>query len=228
LTTFIAGPDKSLIRSGFWLVPTAGHKLADWYTMNPPRGMRTHGGPHAVSRSLNNDGSMSDEVYYDGLAKGQASHSAVLVQVTPVGDRAGVRTTVFSYWQPGRHPRSFAPRDTTSAKIVVFHDHRRLGDDHLRRSRKVTIVSKAEEVSELRRAYNSLLGTHDVPHSCPSNLLADTIDRRLTFIGPSRKVSAYLIGDFCGSPWKVTVDGKQLRPKLENVGLANLLDDLTP
>jgi hypothetical protein len=212
-TTFLGGPNKAVTRSGFWLVRADANELADWYAVNAPVGMNTEGGAHGVGGSRNSDGSWSDEVFYDGLPDGNASHSSVLVQVTPVADQAGVRVTVYSYWQPARHPRSFAPQDVTSARVVVTHDRRR----------RVATVSKAEEVSRLVRTYNSLAGTHALPHSCPASLHTTTY--RLTFISPTREVSAFFSGS-CDSAWWVSADGTQARPVLENDGLTELLDDL--
>lgn len=212
-TTFLGGPNKAVTRSGFWQVPAEAKELADWYTVNPPIEMNTEGGPHGVGGSRNSDGSWSDDVFYDGLPDGKASHSSVLVQVTPVAGRAGVRITVYSNWQPARHERTLAPRDATAARIVVTHDgHRR-----------VTTISKAEELSRLVRTYNSLPGTHALGHSCPMSV--HTTSYRLTFVSPTREISALLV-DSCDSAWLVRADGKPLRPALENDGLTELLDDL--
>jgi hypothetical protein len=212
-TSFLSGPNKSVTRSGFWLVPTHAKNLARWYAVNPPHGMSTEGGPHGVGGSRNSDGSWSYEVAYNGLSHGEASHSSALVDVTPVADQSGVRVTVYSYWQPARHPRSFASQDVTTARIVVTRD----------RHRKVVTVSKAEEISRLVRTYDSLPGTHALPHSCP--LILHTTTYRLTLISPKRELSA-LLPPSCDSAWWIHLDGKPLRPALENDGLAELIDDL--
>jgi hypothetical protein len=217
LMTFIGGSsNKSLTRSGFWLVPTATRELADWYTIHPPTGMHTAGGPHSVGGSLNSDNSWSDQIYYDPAPNGHATHSAALVEVTPVAEQAGVRITVFTYWQPARHRPSLAPDHVTSAKIVVTHG----------RHRKVTTttITDAAQISQLVRTFNSLPGTHGLTHSCPPNFYPTTY--RLTLSGPSREVSASLIKDYCGSAWRVSGDGKRLRPQLQDDGLSHLLDDL--
>jgi hypothetical protein len=214
LTTFLGGLDKSVTRSGFWLVPKGAQELADWYTLNPPVGMTTDGGPHAVGGSRNSDGSWSEELIYDGLADDQASHSSAFVQVTPVAGQAGVRITVYSSWQPARHPQSFAsPDNVTAVKLVVTRNGHR----------SITTISKAEDIARLARVYNALPGTHALAHSCPASLGRTAY--RLTFVSPTREVSAFFAGS-CDSAWWITVDGQPLKPALGNDGLTAVIDDL--
>jgi hypothetical protein len=221
LTTFLGGLDKSVTRSAFWLVPTDPQDLADWYTLNPPAGMDTDGGPHSVGGSRNSDGSWSEEMIYDGLPDGQASHSSALVQVTPVAGQAGVRITVFSSWQPARKPQSFAPDDVPAVTLVVTRNGHRT----------ISTIDDAGDVSRLVRVYNSLPGTHALAHSCPASMGATTY--RLTFDSATREVSAYFAGS-CDSAWWVRVNGKPVAPALANNsaagegdGLTSLIDDLT-
>jgi hypothetical protein len=213
LTTFLGGSDKSITRSGFWLVPADPQELADWYTLNPPVGMTTDGGRQSVGGSRNSDGSWSEELIYDGLAGDDVSHSSALVQVTPAAGQAGVRITVFSSWQPARRPQSYVGDDVTAVRLVVTRNG----------IPSVAVIDKADDIARLERAYNALPGTHAIPHSCPATMGRTTY--RVTFVSPTREVSASFAGS-CDSAWWVTVDGQPLKPELLNSGLTTAIDQL--
>ena len=213
-STFLGGPNESVTGSGFWLVPAHPRQLADWYTLNPPPSMTTEGGPHGVGGSRNTDGSWSQELIYDATPTGPVGHSSALVQVTPVGDRSGVRITVYTYWSPARPLRSFAPDDVTAVRIVVVHNGQR----------KVTTVDSASDIARLVRTYDALAGTHALVHSCP--FMPNRTQYRITFVSATREISAFFSGS-CDSAWQVSLDGKPLDPALGDDGrLTSLVSEL--
>jgi hypothetical protein len=199
----LSGSNRSVTRTGFWLVSADSQELADWYTLNLPPGMFSDGGPHGVGGSRNTDGSWSEDVIYDGQRGGPASHSSALVQVTPVGNRAGVRITVYTSWRPARPLLSFAPEDVTAVRVVITHNgHRR-----------VTIVRAPSDVARVVRTYDGLRGTHGFIYSC--RMSQDRTEYRITFVSPTRKLSAWSQGA-CESPWRLKVDGTPIEPALED------------
>ena len=210
----LGGPDESVTRTGFWLVPAEAKQLADWYTLNPPPGMTPDGGPHAVGGSRNTDGSWSQEVIYNATSTGPAPHSSALVQVTPVGDHAGVRITVYTSWSPARPAQSFAPGDVTAVRMVIIRNGHR----------SVTTIDASSDIARLVHTYNALPGTRALAFSCP--FMAHTASYRITFISLTREVSAHLLGS-CDSAWQVSVDGKPLDPALGDEGrLTRLISEL--
>ena len=201
----LGGPDESVTRTGFWLVPAEAKQLAHWYTLNPPPGMTPDGGPHAVGGSRNTDGSWSQEVIYNATSTGPAPHSSALVQVTPVGDHAGVRITVYTSWSPARPAQSFAPGDVTAVRMVIIRNGHR----------SVTTIDASSDIARLVHTYNALPGTRALAFRCP--FMAHTASYRITFISLTREVSAHLLGS-CDSAWQVSVDGKPLDPALGDEG----------
>jgi hypothetical protein len=203
--TFLDWGDQPVTRSGFWLVAAQPRQLAQWYALNPPPGMTPEGGSQGVGGGRNTDGSWSQQVIYDATRTGPASHSSALVQVTPIGNRAGVRITVYTSWSPARPLQSFAPHDVTAIQIVVVHNGQR----------QTTTVDSATDIAPLVHAYNALAGAHTSFQSCP--YVRNPTQYQMTFVSATREISAVSSGS-CDTAWHVTLDGKPIDPPLAHNG----------
>ena len=204
-TAGMSGPEATVTRDGFWLVPDDAEELADWYSTHPPDGMHVDGGPHSVGGSSNSDGSWSFDTILDGESGGPASHSSVFMQVTPFASGSGVRITVYTSWSPARRLTSYTPDDVTAVRIVDARNGNKL----------LAVVTDPADIARLRTAYDALPGTAGHQTLCPA--LLDFVGYRLTFVSPTRTVRVEHTG-YCQPVWSVWVDGDPLEPAVRDTG----------
>ena len=228
LTTFSGtyGGRFDVDRSLFFLVPGDAHALARWYVAHPIDGYRADGAEAAdpeggVGGSSLADGGWSYDVYFyapdDDSDQGSAS---IQLQTTQLGDRTGVRATIFGQWLPPRPASSYAT-DVTSVGVTLV---RTIYGSHTPRHhpRRWTIADPAR-VDRIVAGFNGLAGWVPFFHSCP--LMGDVKTYHVVLHSPHGDVT-FVDGPGCYDVGKVRRDGHRVGPWLASAHtVTDLVDD---